>query len=64
MCLLVDLLSETAAGRQSSLAAAWLSHNDIAPLADNNGLRMAEHSSDLEAALAFNVHEKTVWRLH
>jgi hypothetical protein len=58
------LLSEAAAGGQSSFAASRLGHDAAASLADDDGLSVAKDGSDLEAVWAFDVHEKTVWALH
>ncbi len=58
---LIALATEGAAFHQASLASGWDAKHSIATRAYYHCLRMAEHCCNVEAALAFNIHEVWVW---
>jgi hypothetical protein len=61
---LFGLLSVRAALSQAANTASRLAQDSGARAADNNSLRVREHSRNAEAARALNIHEKAVRRLY
>jgi hypothetical protein len=54
---LVSLAPKAATLAEPRLSSGRHAQNGVAAGANNDGLRVAEHSRDREAALAFHVHE-------
>ena len=57
---LVALAAEGATLSEPGLTTRWLAENCLAAWAHHDGLGVAEHRSDVEAALALDVHEEGV----
>merc|ERR1712131_368543 len=62
--LVVGLLSEGAAGRESGLATGRGRHDGVAAGADDHRVGVREDGLNLEAAWALDVHEETVGSLY
>lgn len=61
---LINLLSETASLGESCPSSGWLAKHNITGSAYNNGLCVTEHSCNLEAPRALDVHKETIRALH
>lgn len=57
---LVSLSPEAASLSQACLAPSWCAQDGAAVCAGNDGLAVAEDGSDIEASLAFDIHEVAV----
>uniref|UniRef100_A0A1J3E0P3 Uncharacterized protein n=1 Tax=Noccaea caerulescens TaxID=107243 RepID=A0A1J3E0P3_NOCCA len=60
----ISLSPERASFGELRLSSSRLAQNRLAVSAYHNGLRVTEHSRDVEASLAFHIHEEGIRRLN